>query len=333
MKKGAKVLIIIVCIILALVLIVFVGARIYFRGPAKEYYAHSEKAFKIPDIDKNFIPQGIAFNEADNCFLVTGYMKNDNPNPIYVLDKDGNLINKVVLIDENGADFYCHAGGISIYNDYVYVAGCQDKSLYVFSYDEVKNNSIANLIGEFSTKISNDDYLNIDFTTIYDGKIVLGEFFREENFQTLPSHKINTNGGDYNQAIALVYELGDFDDTYGIDPEPKFAYSIKDLVQGMAVNDGKIYTSSSYAVAQSSICEYDLGLLSSSQTIDILGFSQIPLYELDSSVLTKEYVFPPMAEEIEFVDGKMYTMCESASNKYFFGKLTSHNYCYSTNLY
>lgn len=41
---------------------------------------------------------------------------------------------------------------------------------------------------------------------------------------------------------------------------------------------------------------------------------------------------PPMAEEIVFVDGKMLTMCESASNKNFFGNLTGGRWCYATDV-
>ena len=39
-----------------------------------------------------------------------------------------------------------------------------------------------------------------------------------------------------------------------------------------------------------------------------------------------------MSEEIVIVDGKLYTMCESATNKYIFGKFTSAKYCYATDI-
>lgn len=39
-----------------------------------------------------------------------------------------------------------------------------------------------------------------------------------------------------------------------------------------------------------------------------------------------------MAEEIVTVDGRMYIMCESASNKYFFGNLIGGKWCYRTDL-
>lgn len=331
-SKLIKVIITILAVLLALALCVIIGARIYFRAPAKEYYKHSEKAFKIPDIDNGFIPQGIVYNDTDQYFLLTGYMKDDSASPIYIVDRNGQLISAATICNADGNTFACHAGGISIYKDYVYVAGCQDCALYIYSYEDIKNGGSVDLVGTFSTKVSDDDYLNIDCTTIYDGKIILGEFFREENYQTLPSHKLTTNAGDYKQALAVAFELGDYDETYGINPEPIYALTLPDKCQGMAINDGLFYTSSSYGAASSSIEAYSIEEANNSN-INILGVQNIPLYELDSSCQKTAYVLPPMSEEIEFVDGRFYTMCESASNKYFFGKLTSHKHCYSTELY
>ncbi len=331
-SKLIKVIITILAVLLALALCVIIVARIYFRVPAKEYYKHSEKAFKIPDIDNGFIPQGLAYNEEDQSFIMTGYMKDGSASPIYLVDKAGQLISSAKICDDNGNAFPCHAGGISIYNDYVYIAGCQDCALYVYSYEDIKKGGSVKLLGTFSTKISDDDYLNIDCTTIHDGKIILGEFFREENYQTLQSHKLTTKAGDYNQALAIAYELGDYDDTFGINPEPVCAYSLPDLCQGMAIYKDSFYVSSSYGAASSSMNAYSLEDVNIS-SIDILGATNVPLLEFDSSCLKASMVLPPMSEEIEFVDGKFYTMCESASDKYFFGKLTSHKYCYSTELY
>ena len=65
--------------------------------------------------------------------------------------------------------------------------------------------------------------------------------------------------------------------------------------------------------------------------ITVLG-QTVPRYVLDSSVLRKDIKLAPMSEEIVVVDGKLYTMCESATNKYIFGKFTSAKYCYATDL-
>ena len=41
---------------------------------------------------------------------------------------------------------------------------------------------------------------------------------------------------------------------------------------------------------------------------------------LDSANLTDTITLPPMSEELVYRDGRIYVMCESASNKYIFGK-------------
>lgn len=47
---------------------------------------------------------------------------------------------------------------------------------------------------------------------------------------------------------------------------------------------------------------------------------------------TAEFKLAPLAEEILVVDGKLYTMCEAATDKYIFGKFTSAKYCYATDI-
>ena len=44
-----------------------------------------------------------------------------------------------------------------------------------------------------------------------------------------------------------------------------------------------------------------------------------PLYKLDS--YSKKVKGPAMSEDLDYNDGKVYTLTESASNKYIFGKL------------
>lgn len=65
----------------------------------------------------------------------------------------------------------------------------------------------------------------------------------------------------------------------------------------------------------------------------VTGLGQtVPRYVLDSSTQTAEFKLAPMAEEILVVDGKLYTMCEAATDKYIFGKFTSAKYRYATDI-
>ncbi len=58
-----------------------------------------------------------------------------------------------------------------------------------------------------------------------------------------------------------------------------------------------------------------------------------PRPHLSADTRAADYRLPPMAEEIAFApDGRLLTMCESASHKYWFGLLTGAQWCYATDL-
>ena len=159
--------------------------------------------------------------------------------------------------------------------------------------------------------------------------IYVGEFYREANYPTPDSHKYKTAAGDSNTALILAYKL-DADAEFGISPQIEAAYSTTGLVQGMCFDgSGRFCLSTSYGPAFSHIYVYNNPKREGN--IDVLG-QNVPLYALDSSCLAHDIKIAPMSEEIVFVDGKLYTMCESASNKYIFGKFTSAKYCYATDL-
>ena len=53
---------------------------------------------------------------------------------------------------------------------------------------------------------------------------------------------------------------------------------------------------------------------------------KIPLYVMGEADLFRTVSAPPMAEELVYLDGKVYVMNESASNKYVFGRFLSGTY-------
>ena len=63
-----------------------------------------------------------------------------------------------------------------------------------------------------------------------------------------------------------------------------------------------------------------------SGTKEVCG-ETVPLYVLTLNNTTDCWILPPMAEEIEYVDGKYYVSNESASDKYVFGKYTGGHWC------
>ncbi len=318
----------------ALVALVLVCAIGYFRLSVAPYYSASDKAFIIPALNDGFVPQGMHYDAEREHFLVTGYSSVGEPSPVYIVSEEnsGENYKTVYLMKEDESDFKGHVGGIAVSGKYVYIAGGDDRCLYVYSYDEILNSDDGGSVsckGQFSTKTSDNDYVDVSCVTVFEDRIIIGEFYRDVDYPTLPSHKMTTKGGDYNQALAVAFELSDGAE-FGIDPTPVAAYSMPDQVQGMYFTDEKIYLSTSYGVTFSHIYEYDTSRVAQSE-ITVLG-NQTVLYELDSSSLSYDYKIAPMSEEIEMVDGKLYVMCESASNKYKFGKLIGGKWCYATRL-
>lgn len=322
------------CVLAVLTALFFLGVRLYFRLPVRSYYQASEHGFMIPGCSDDFIAQGIAYDGEKDCFLVDGYQKDGIASPIYFVAPGAREPEKLIRMAlPDGSAYAGHAGGIAIYGDYVYVADGGDHRLLVFDYqsiyDAADGESVAAL-GVFETAVSDTDYIGPAFVTVNGDQLVTGEFYRSPNYPTPESHKITTLAGDYQQALAVVYQL-DPQAQYGIGSVPIMAYTLPDLAQGMCFDDGKIYVSSSWGTADSHIYRYDQAKLQLQGNIVLLG-TELPLYALDRAALLTDRVIAPMSEEIVIVDGKLYTMCESASNKYIFGKFTSGKWCYATDV-
>lgn len=317
--------------IVLLLFVIVIGAIIYFRVPVNSYYTASERGFKIPAINSGFVPQGIDYDEESDSFYITGYMTDSSASPIYIVDKaTGEITSTTLIMNMDGTPFDGHAGGLTVNGDYVYIAGGHDCCLYVMEKRAVIEGGEQNIIGTFSNKVSEDDYLGSAFVFVSEDNLVVGEFYREGNYPTLMSHKLTTTGGDYNQALAIVYPL-DEEAQFGISSNPSTAISLPDLAQGMLIDNDDVYVSMSWGTSKSTISRYSLSVADNGKTIDVLGFT-LPLLELDSKSLIDSETIAPMSEEIVKCDGRIYTMCESASNKYFFGKLTGGQYCYATDI-
>lgn len=332
-KKFVKIIKIAAIVVLLLLIIVFGGARLYFRFPVRSYYSISEREFRIPGLSKKMVPQGLD-HLGDGTFLIGGYQSNGAPSRIYRYDSNRrNEAGYVVLGDEKGSPVAPHAGGLAVYGDYVFVTG-DDPEIYVYSLSDVAGSETGKTVsmkGRIQTKFG-DDSIVPAWICITEDRMITGEFYRVPNYQTPDSHIFKGASGEENHALALCYKLtGEPGTNFGIDTKPSVIYSLPGLVQGMAVKDGKIWISQSWGASKSTIACYDIS--GSKQTAEVkLGSEGIPVYSLDSSTQVSSFKAPPMSEEIVFVDGRLFVMSESASNKYFFGKLTGGRWCYSTDV-
>ena len=342
LTKIVKALIIVLGVFIILIAIVFLIAQLYFKVPVIDYYKASDKEMKIPGLADNLVPQGFDYIESEGIYLVGGYQKDGSPSRVYRIDRQsGDPTGYVVLGDSDGNGVSPHAGGLAVHDDYLFVAGDEDASLYIYDLSDVltsDSGTIIKMVDEFHTTYRSDK-INVAFLCFTDDRLIVGEFYRVPNYMTEESHWITTPSGDENHALAFCYGFNDGEDSVcGIDTKPSEIWSLPGLVQGMAEYDGKIWISQSYGTAKSTICCYDVF---GSEPVDFKmhiysGRAEqdevIPIYALDSSTLVSSFEAPPMAEEIVFVDDRILIMCESASNKYYFGNLTGGRWCYATDV-
>ncbi len=337
MKAWKKAVIILLSIVLVLSLALG-GFVLYFRIGAKDYYSASSKAFRIPGLKDGLIPQGFEYDSSKDYFLVSGYMKNGSASSLYIVKKStGESLKRTTFLNEDGTDYTGHFGGVARYNNYLYIA--EGTSLLVYDYNKVidlDNADAVECLGKISLKYSETDYVKASFVTVYNGTLIVGEFYDGDKYKTLPSHAFTSEKGDKNSALAVEFNLNT---SYhlGIDTAPSKAYSLPNKVQGLCIANNRIYLSTSYGIKFSHILEYDKSNLAryrvngESRNITVLG-EAVPMYFLDSSSLEYDYKIAPMSEEILMIDNELYVMCESASKKYVFGSLIGAKWCYKTDL-
>lgn len=297
-KKIFKGIIAFLVGIISLVVVAWGGLNIAKFAIYSEYYSINENVCKNPGLNDGFVCQGIAANEANNVFIVSGYMKDHSASRLYITDKNNESY--FVSLSSNGKAFKGHAGGVATTGDNIYLAS--GDTIYTFSLSEVLNSENGAIIdiGEGIEVNNQASFVYTDETHLY-----VGEFHDGENYIT--EHPYQTNDGKY-YAIISRYPLNDL-------TTPNKIYSIRNKVQGACFTpDGKVVLSTSYGLTSSVFYVYnEADAVDSGQTLD-----GAPVYYLNNCL--NEIKGPAMSEDLDYYDGKVITLFESACNKYIFGK-------------
>ncbi|MBO4972474.1 MAG: hypothetical protein J6D45_06635 [Clostridia bacterium] len=302
MKKVSmiilKILLIAVIFAASLVLLVWGGLNIAKFFIYSDYYSSKTNICKNPGIHDNFVCQGIAVSEENEKILVCGYMTDKTNSRIYVTDSDNDSY--YVNLTRDGEVFTGHAGGMAITGDTVYLAN--GSKLYTFSLSEILslNNGDSVDIGK-GTKVNN----SASFVYSDENYVYVGEF--HDGGKYITKHPYQTNDGLYH-AIITKYSVNDL-------TTPIKIYSVRDKVQGACFTpDGKVVLSTSYGLSDTVYYVYnEADAIDSGLTLD-----GAPLYYLNGCV--KEMKGPAMGEDLDYYEGKVITLTESASDKYIFGK-------------
>jgi hypothetical protein len=158
----------------------------------------------------------------------------------------------------------------------------------------------------------------------------VGEFYKEIDYETLASHRMKTPAGDNNTALITVFKLDDSE--FHITGAPVAGITTTGAVQGMYVlGDEQIVLSTSWGLTTSHLYFHDMSKITFFDEACEIEGETFPIYHLDSASLIADVEAPPMAEEVVYKDGKLFVLCESACNKYIYGKFMSGRHLYSYN--
>lgn len=323
---ALKIVAIVLCSIIGLVVLAVVGFSVGENIMFFKFYDDADKEFKIPGLWDGSVPQGFEYIEETETFLYTGYQKDKvSPSVVYIMpDKGEGEERKVELFNLDGSAYTGHVGGITIYGGTTFIA--TSGGMDIFNTEDILDgDNKATKVGKLQVDF------NVAFCEVHEGKLYAGNFYRAVDYETPEKHHMTTPCGDKNTAV--IYE-------YALDPiselpqrfAPDMVYSITDAIQGLAFDDeGRMILSTSWGLSKSHLYVYEKPTQVFEDAFEVEGFKADLCY-LDSDTLVEDIIAPPMAEELVYLDGKVYIMNEAASMKYIFGKLTGASWCYAYEL-
>ena len=300
LKFVGKFIMFVIIGIVSLLLVAIIGLNIAKHFIYSDYYSIKTDICKNPGLNDGFVCQGIAVSEENGVILVCGYMKDKSNSRIYVTDFESNSY--YVELTHDGEKYTGHAGGLAITCDTVYIANA--KKIYSFPLESVLSASNGDIVDIGSgTKVNT----NASFVYTDEEYLYVGEFHDGGKY-VIKNHEHETAEGIH-YAICTKYSLNDLN-------TPVAVYTLRNNVQGVCFTpQGQVVLSTSYGLTDTVYYVYDLEDVTDSG----LTFDGAPVYYLDN--LEKEIHGPAMGEDLDFYDGKIVTLTESASQKYIFGKL------------
>ena len=329
----------IVAIIIIALLFAVLTFGLAYKLAHYKFFSGAESNSQVPGLSDGLVQQGYDYVAEKDVYLTSGYMKNGSASRVYVTKGDDTYYKPLYYTDKDGnkQEYTFHAGGIAHFGNYVYIAdeencpiGDEGKKgdIAVFSLEDIINkDKEAVCLGTVSVPYAPS------FCTVYGNMLYIGRFAKDghEKYPRLDEHKI-TVGEETGTSIIWAYNLDAAKtDSYGIDKSaPARALAIGDLVQGMCfAGDGRIILSTSWSLNSSHLYFYSVDFTAQADTTVKIDGVDVPLYFLGSDELTLALRTPPMAEELVFINGRVYIMNESASTKYIFGNFIGGRKLYS----
>lgn len=278
--------------------------RLRFPDYAKARTAVAE----LPGLEEGFVPQGITYLPEEDVYLLCGYMDDETASRLYVL-KNG-AFTGLSLQHPGGSAYTGHAGGITAAGDYVYVSN--NKRLYVLDKQSVlsaKNGDTVSFIGNVSVPC------RASFCSSDGERVYVGEYHKDENYPTDPSHELTAPDGSVFKALVFGYTISPQAPFGLVADAPAAAFSMYDEIQGFALlPDGTAVLSCSDSSTSSGLHFYNCA--GETDGFFSLNGEEIPLYYLTDARAAGKVKIPRMSEDIECRGGDIITVFESGARKF-----------------
>ena len=282
----------------------------------KRKYPDSKILCDIPELEKDYVPQGFCYIDSLDMFAITYYSDDDINSIVVLIDaKSGERTKTVKLCYADETPCMAHVGGVADIGDSLIIS--TGKSVRRLRIDDILSTGDYGYVyfcGQLKTN------MQASYVCSYENYLFVGQFYSykpDGSYDTPVEQRIYTPNGRRNYAMCEKYDLSDIDKVFEDGTaEPLMVISMPNSVQGIAFDGETFVTSSSYTFNNASKIRY-YNLTESEQVFNMNGVNT-PLYFLEEKDALKTVKVPPMSEGIDYYNGRIAGVFESGASKFWY---------------
>lgn len=288
-------------------------------------YPDCQKLCTIPELEKDFVPQGFCYIDELNMFAVSFYSNGDENSILALIDSEsGERIKTVKLCYDDGSPCLAHVGGVADIGDSLLISsGKSVRRLKLSAVEDAEDYGYVKFCGKLATD------MQASYLSSYDNYLFIGQFYSftlNGSYDTPAEQRLYTPDGKRNYAMCEKYDLTDMDKVFADGSAvPLLVISMPNSVQGIAFDGENFVTSSSATFNNASKIRYYK--LSDPQYTFNIRNNDIPLCFLTQNQAEKTVKVPPMSEGIDFCNGRVTGIFESGAKKFFYARVRTPYIC------